>query len=1013
MNKAGIILLSDLHLQWLETNYLEKTTRTIIEDVKALSNENGIKPEILLLAGDIVNSGEDAGRLYPIVKERLVDPIVKEFNIAPLCVLSIPGNHEIDRKSIDTVIHSGLDIMASSSGLDNIEYAQYNQLTDKLRGYFEFDKMLNNQNTEYIVATNLINISDMTIGVTRVNSVWSLWGDSNKDRKNIWIPQNKFKESLETIKKANIKICLMHHPIDWINDKSLYNIERNFDNFDIIINGHKHYDRDVMTNNTNCIQSKKLGPLSNDSGYVLLAIDKENSCLEKYYRKYNEKLEHYQPSLDEFDDACIITKIGLLSPKESRVLDYIRETKSKFNDSLIKLFINASTTDKYKDFHDFFIMPTLLDTNFGTVNEDPEILSADHYISMPDNLIIQGAQKSGKTVFAHYIIKLYYEKKWEFIKFPIYLDIRNKVINSNYELIDYIYDEAKKLISDDFLSRKSDIKEMLSDGNLLLVFDNYEDLNDIRKIYNFIQEYPLNRFIVIRTSKMGYFLNEQAVSIERSVDSIKFVYLEIQPLTKNDVRRLYKKIINVENETDVFFDKIIKDMDEIGLSRTPFNAALILFIYNNGVFDAPSNQTKVIEQYVETVLDKLNPKDTYYSTYDFNNKEDFLSFLSFEMYSSGTYHIDESTFENFVVNYHKKRGFLIEDSKFDVLFFDKMILINYNGIICFRFEFMFHYYLAKHALNDKALYDIIVNNYTSFEQEIIYLSGFSRNNKALLLSFVHLLKTESGKFSINSELFEVDELTKELFKTFDESSHLIDEQHALSEDEIDKITDIKHNNGYDPSKQIIKYDISDIQNFETLLRIVSNLVKNLDNIDDFQLKQDAMYEIVHSMMKLWSYTKDKFMLFTRSPQFISNIEASLEENDVKNEDEVLERINSLLRSFITLTIPIMIENEVYYQISSPKLNLVVKKVRDSYEDNSTEKLLMELLSVDMLVDDWSKTLNKYVSSVRKQDYLRVLFFKLTYLLYMRRIANGDEDIIKKLQKKIISKMSLIDNIKLN
>lgn len=98
---------------------------------------------------------------------------------------------------------------------------------------------------------------------------------------------------------------------------------------------------------------------------------------------------------------------------------------------------------------------------------------------------------------------------------------------------------------------------------------------------------------------------------------------------------------------------------------------------------------------MEKLLEKLNPEEVYSRTYDFNNKEKFLAEIAYELHSSNRYYMSKDEFTIFTIKYHEKKGYELRNSKFNKLFFEKGILIEYNDNVFFRYECLAYYYLAE------------------------------------------------------------------------------------------------------------------------------------------------------------------------------------------------------------------------------------------------------------------------------------------------------------------------------
>lgn len=120
------------------------------------------------------------------------------------------------------------------------------------------------------------------------------------------------------------------------------------------------------------------------------------------------------------------------------------------------------------------------------------------------------------------------------------------------------------------------------------------------------------------------------------------------------------------------------------MPRTPFAVSLILAICNETSDYMPTNQAKIVENFMEKLLEKLNPQEVFSKTYDFNNKEKFLSELAYKIFKSNNYYISKQEFDNFTADYHNKKAYDIRDSKFDKLFFERV----YYRVMMKRFSFV-------------------------------------------------------------------------------------------------------------------------------------------------------------------------------------------------------------------------------------------------------------------------------------------------------------------------------------
>lgn len=1014
--RIGIIHISDLHLKTSEVDFLSKITRNIIEDLQRLMIRFDFKCEIVVFSGDIVDAGENSEKVYDAVYNSVCIPLREILQIKSNNFISIPGNHDIDRSKIDEIFHDGLYSKLKSDGLDNLNFDNVN-ITNKLLNYFAFEKKLSDVKTPYIVHTQIISFSDFSIGVTKINTAWSLSTKDQFDRKNIWIPKSLLEESFDKVKKSKIKICIMHHPTDWINDDNYSKIENKIDKYDIVLIGHKHYGSAKSISTSNAISrhfmAPRLGPITGESGYSIFVLDSDNESLGILHRKYNEKREQFINDSDFGDDEYIKQDLNFHDITIAKVYNVFSETKHSFFKSLSKLFIAAHIIEKDKDFEEYFVLPRiqLIDqepSNKKTESSPSQCISDILYSDNP--VVILGYKQSGKTMFIHYLAKKFFELKRSLSKYPIIIDFAEK---SKVTKDDFLK-AAKNFIEDysgeNFSISKSTISELIENGRFVFIIDNCDSNEVNESLKSIIKLFYKCKFIITRNEKMGYFVNEDILPSDYDFENIKFEKYNIMYMTKGDIRELSEKYISSERCDDELLDRIVKDIDSIGMTRTPFNVSLIIYIYSIINQYNPINQTKVIEQFMESILEKLNPSEQLSGTFDFQDKESFLSYLAYENWKNGSFSISISKFEKFLEDYHHKRSYLIKDTKFDEIFFDKLILVKYRGNVCFRLKFMQQYYLAKYALINEVFYEkmLIDEEFVNFDEEIKYVSGLKRDDARLINVFKNKLDKISEGFGDTTALFNTDDIDVNFFgKSYEDLLNVIEEQKALPTSEKDQLTDLQPNqNGYNPSESN-KIEInSDLEKLGILIDILGTITKNCNTIPDKNLKISAIESFIHSSMKLWGEMKvismEIFKAINTDRLIKSMLEKDMDNNAIR---EQLDDIIHEMKNAVTLVTPIAIESFMFQSIGSTKLGLLFQEVYLKISYNTPLKLLLLLLIMDIRHESWKENLREFAQKTNRTDYLQVIFFKCSYLNVFG-YSNGDEQFIKQIQKEVTRKLKI-------
>jgi 3',5'-cyclic AMP phosphodiesterase CpdA len=95
MTVLRILHISDLHIKSTGEAFdrsvvLEPLIKRVAEDI-----ESGIRPELVIVTGDIAYSGKEAE--YKLAKE-FFDELLEKLKLPSERLFMVPGNHDVDRK---------------------------------------------------------------------------------------------------------------------------------------------------------------------------------------------------------------------------------------------------------------------------------------------------------------------------------------------------------------------------------------------------------------------------------------------------------------------------------------------------------------------------------------------------------------------------------------------------------------------------------------------------------------------------------------------------------------------------------------------------------------------------------------------------------------------------------------------------------------------------------------------------------------------------------------------------
>jgi formylglycine-generating enzyme required for sulfatase activity len=165
-------------------------------------------------------------------------------------LFAIPGNHDVNRKLVDEVAQRGWTQSANESrkfsGKINQDFADLSigirRALERLQDYGTFvERFLPHQhdpNGRHCYA-KVLEINGFNVGIAGFNSSWSCAGDS--DRGTLWLPAEwQFNTLTRELSSADIRVGLMHHPIDWLNEYDQAVSKRRIESFDFWLTGHLH-----------------------------------------------------------------------------------------------------------------------------------------------------------------------------------------------------------------------------------------------------------------------------------------------------------------------------------------------------------------------------------------------------------------------------------------------------------------------------------------------------------------------------------------------------------------------------------------------------------------------------------------------------------------------------------------------------------------------------------------------------------------------------------------------------
>jgi predicted MPP superfamily phosphohydrolase len=251
--------ISDIHF-YPKTEWRDSTTRsgflTYLKD--AFDRNDSLRPDLIFCTGDIaygetgwsslINQYGQAQKFFdellhvcgrggkPLSKDRL---------------FVVPGNHDVNRENINAHAQKTLTEWAktpkdhaSTINQDiNDRTKEFKEAVQRLSEYAQFvEEYLPSQHdpNERHCYTKIVDIKGLKVGIAGFNSAWTCAGP--EDDRTIWLPAEwQFNTAREGIESTDLRIGLIHHPVDWFNEVDRDIATRRIStDFHFWLHGHSH-----------------------------------------------------------------------------------------------------------------------------------------------------------------------------------------------------------------------------------------------------------------------------------------------------------------------------------------------------------------------------------------------------------------------------------------------------------------------------------------------------------------------------------------------------------------------------------------------------------------------------------------------------------------------------------------------------------------------------------------------------------------------------------------------------
>lgn len=750
-DKLTWLHISDIHF-FRSTEWRDSKSRSTLLDFLAsvFLQNSSLRPDFIFCTGDIAygdmptsSLSDQLGSSKSFFSDLLhicgqdTQPLPRER------LFVVPGNHDVDRNNINIDAQSALAILAQQSD-DHVETINQ-RVNDRSKEFCDSMRRLD-QYSEFLKDflphqydsdgrqhyARVVEIDGLSVGIAGFNSSWTCGGA--EDDRNLWLAAKwQFNAAAEALKDANIRIGLMHHPIDWLNsaDRTVAT-HRIASDFDFWLHGHSHTAWVTPVQSHIVIAAGAIGAVaSNEFGINIASFDfsTEQGVVHLYKRSEESNLWGIAPVSPHAPDA----KWSFFAPTN------LRRVSKSIQPQAIRP-IEFRSTPQYKDTNMDFVerylskrldeallsfsgqpkvwVTPIVSTKAETETNEKEFPSVDlaDLCANPRSAIIKAPPQYGLTCLSLYLTR----DAWRNHNSALWLYLDCRTLRPHAASIDQAISDELRLLG----GVEEQVKCVILDSWSANDKDSFKLLN---KLCERFQSVPL---ICMHQLDSGLFPQPSDIKLQREFDS-----LHLWSLTRANIRNIVSAYndAKVVGDEDAVTSRLVSDMEVLNLHRTPLNCLTLLKVSEFDFDESPVNRSEIIKR-VLFLLFSLDPLPTYKIRPDLKDCEYVLGFFCEILIREISFTFTRDRFLLELQRCCQERLIDLEvQVVFDVLF-SNCIIVKQGDFYRFKFSYWIFYFAAQrmHHDNDFAVFIFEKMRYANYPELIEFYTGIDRRREDAL-----------------------------------------------------------------------------------------------------------------------------------------------------------------------------------------------------------------------------------------------------------------------------------------
>ncbi len=234
--------VSDFHIRGGDPYDRDVVLKALVRSVREYRETKGIKPDLIFATGDIAHGGK-AAEYIPATE--FFDGLLEAAGLERHQLFVVPGNHDVDREQAvglaRTLETEDESLAYFKPGSPKVHITQkLGAFREWYNGYFAGIRKMADDTTSELL--EVVEVRGVRLAVVQLNTaLFSLGGD--EDYHKLVLGRRPLQPVLDELEKleVDLKIALLHHPVDWLGDFERANIKSALQgSLDLLLRGHLH-----------------------------------------------------------------------------------------------------------------------------------------------------------------------------------------------------------------------------------------------------------------------------------------------------------------------------------------------------------------------------------------------------------------------------------------------------------------------------------------------------------------------------------------------------------------------------------------------------------------------------------------------------------------------------------------------------------------------------------------------------------------------------------------------------